>query len=122
MYICISMPHPQCRLYMDANKFYSVDDLMRACKRPMWPPALSNFIEYSDNRYLRIANDAELRFACELVSRFHAETCSVNVPVEKCTETADSSSNVVFIEPSVSSPNLQLDLETEPKKDDSHIV
>jgi hypothetical protein len=102
---------------MDSTKFYSTDDLMNACKRPMWPPALSNFIEYSDNRYLRIANDTELRFACELVSRFHAETCNVLFPLEKSADSESAFSNVVFIDaaPGTTSP---LTLESENAKHD----
>lgn len=78
MWMCVGMPHPQCRIAMNSTCYYTADNLFAQCKRVRWPTN-GVFFEYSPNLYLRVSNDTEMLFACEVVSRYHAECCSLDV-------------------------------------------
>lgn len=77
MWIVLGTPHPQNRIQMLSTQYYSAFDLVSKSKEQRWPQN-AIFLEYSPNCYLKISNEHELAFACELVSRNHVELCQLN--------------------------------------------
>ena len=80
MWIVTGNAHPCNRICMDSTRFYSPDELARATSRRATWPQNQRFLEVCPNAFVRICGEAELRFACEVVSRFHAETCCTPQP------------------------------------------
>lgn len=79
MWMVVGMPHPEKRIRMCSSRFIATDELVRKCSQTNWPTDRV-FLEYSPNAYLRINNLIELQFACEIVSRYHAEVCDIYPP------------------------------------------
>ena len=75
----VGWPHPEKRIRMSSSRFISTDELVRKCTQTNWPTDRV-FLEYSPNAYLRVNNAVELHFACEVVSRYHAEVCDIHPP------------------------------------------
>lgn len=102
MWICIGMTHPSCRLTMDSTKYYSGYDLFNKCKQCKWP-AVSVFLEFDSNAFIKVTNESELVFTCELVSRAHVQTCNIDIPVsntfpyKRLTVTDESSTGMLGV-------------------------
>lgn len=81
MWMCVGMPHPSYRINLNSLKFYSKQDLLDLCAVKPWP-CRGCFFEFAPSMYMKIQKEEELHFACEVVSRFHAETCELNANVQ----------------------------------------
>jgi hypothetical protein len=74
MWLCVGLPHPQYRIAMHAGSTYTAGELLLKCESKPWP-CDSVFMEYMPNAFIRVKNQSELDFACELVARYHSELC-----------------------------------------------
>ncbi len=77
----VGMPHPANRIEMVSSRYYLADELVDKCKQH-YAPNNTTYFEYSPNRFVKINNDTELKFACEVVARAHVEFYGLDI--ESC--------------------------------------
>ena len=72
------MAHPANRIPMDTTRYYLGEEIFDKCKQH-YAPNNTVFLEFAPNRFIRTNNDHEVKFACEVVARSHADFHGVDV-------------------------------------------
>lgn len=72
MWLCSGIASVHYRVGMDSTVAYSADDLLDMCKKKLVWPCRHVFLEIAPNEFIRTNTEKELRFACEIVSRYHS--------------------------------------------------
>eukprot|EP00961_Rhodomonas_salina_P170363 2296562-Rhodomonas_salina.2 len=67
----MGMPHPQCRLRMDGVGGQKQCELVERCGVTPWP-GKACYLEFSTGMFIYIESVEQLKFCCEMVTRFHA--------------------------------------------------
>ncbi len=89
------MPHPANRIQMLSSRYYLAEELVDRCKQH-YAPNNTTYFEYSPNRFVKISNDVELKFACEVTARAHVEFYGLEI--DSCIRITEPESSEIIAE------------------------